>query len=753
MNSYPVRQDEEKRISLLEGLALAGMERTPDLDCLVAMACDLCETPIGLITVVDRDTQWIAASHGFDAPSTPREQAFCNYAIHDNSLVIVENAAADPRFTDNALVNGPLNMRFYAGVPLTLGTGMPIGTLCVIDNRPRTISAAAVDHLRKLARIADNLLLQQRDAERVARLSTLTSEYGRRLADQARELAMQKRILEEASELGEMGAFEHDMRTGEMRWSASMKRIHDLDPEGGNFDASLDFAHLKRFYTKKDLQRYARAVRKATRERSMVDIETPLRTARGRKRWVRLRVDFEYDKGEAVRRFGMMQDVTRQKLLHDRLDYLANRDSLTGLYNRNYFLREADRFLADHAGRLRGVAVFDLDGFKAINDSYGHVAGDACLKAVARRLRRACGEDFLLVRPGGDEFTVVFAMDGVRKAARDYFEVLRHMIQEPIKWKGLTFQVSASIGISILSAEQPPNAMELVQEADLAVYKAKAAGRNCVASYSSDLHETALNRFNVISRARAALENGEFELFYQPKVSLEDRALNGFEALLRWRQADGSYAPPGQFLAALEDPEMSRRIGEDVIRQAVRQAEAWHAEKFNFGNIAINVSSSQFVGRSFVDDLIARMDAAGLRPDDIQVEVTEGVLLSTGASSVTSGLKKLSDHGIKIAFDDFGTGYASLVHLRQLEFDIIKLDMSFVQSMLTSSADMAIVQSVLLLANRLGKTVIAEGVETETQFELLKAYGCHVGQGYLFSRPKHPAAILDEWGCRMSKAG
>ncbi|WP_099866813.1 putative bifunctional diguanylate cyclase/phosphodiesterase [Pararhizobium haloflavum] len=748
MIHFPVPADEEARLRELLALSPGDGQASAEMEAIVALACSICDAPTALLSLIDKDTQRILAKVGFRGRTVPRHHAFCNLTVFGNQPFFVTDAAQDQRFVDNPFVAD--GVRFYAGVPLRGPSGQPVGALCVIDTSAREITEQQIGQLQNLATLAEVLLRQDSDARRLADLSRTVLADGEQLRAQARELDVMHRMLEDASVLGEMGAFDYDMRTGRTRWSDSMKRIHEIE---GDIQSTNDFSHLKQFYSRKDLAQYVRAVRHAMETRQTVDIEASIRTAKGAKRWVRVRVGFEYENGEPVRRFGIMQDVSRQKRMVDRLDYLANRDPLTGLYNRNYFLRQADQFLAAHPDRLRGVAILDLDGFKSINDSYGHGAGDACLKVVAARLREYCNNTSILVRPGGDEFTIVFARNGDSDDTLARFEGLRQAVGQPIEWKGLTFQVSVSIGLALWDGgRKAMTAMELVQQADLAVYKAKASGRNCVASYSSDLHRTALKRFNLISRARQAIERREFVLFYQPKVRLSDQKLVGFEALIRWRQDDGNFKTPGHFLAALEDPEMSRRIGAFVIEAAVEQARAWRAIDFDFGHIAINVSSSQFAGRSFVDDLMARMDAACLAPTDIQVEVTEGVLLST-SGTVDVALRRLSERGIKVAFDDFGTGYASLVHLRQFEIDIIKLDMSFIQSMLTSQADMAIVQTVLLLAERLGKTVVAEGVETDMQMEMLRVNGCQFAQGYLFSPPVHPDAVLAQWGGNTRQAG
>lgn len=752
MLHFPVRKDEVQRLESLHRLEIAGAPSTPELDAVVTLAAEACSAPSALVTLLDKDRQWHMARFGFTASSVPRDHSFCNFTILSGEPMVVENAELDPRFGGNPFVHAKNGLRFYAGVPLALDDGLPLGSLCVIDTKPRSISAMQLERLRQLAIIASALLQRHKEMKAISVLSDKVTDFAAQVSEQSRELALRNRMLDEACALGEIGAFEHDFRTDRLRWNETLRAIHDLGED--EIRPADDFSHLRKFYSHRDLTRYVEAVREAEKTGEPLDLELILRTAKGRKRWVRLRAGFEYENGEAVRRFGMIQDVSRQRRLLRRLEYFANRDSLTGLYNRNYFLRNAESFLNDRPEGVAGIAVVDLDNFKAVNDSYGHAAGDACLKAVARRLRSICvQEETMLMRPGGDEFTVVFLGQESREAAGQLFERLRREIKAPIEWKEMSFEVSASIGLAFCPEDgAATSALDLVQKADLAVYEAKRSGRNRVSSYYLALHRTVLDEFNLISKARLALENGEFELFYQPKIGFADRSLTGFEALLRWRQPDGSYLAPGAFLPVLHDAELSRRIGAHVINLATAQARTWRQAGFHFGHIAVNIAPRQFEEGGFVPGLLERMESVGLAPTDIQIEVTEDVLLSTGESAVSKALKALADAGITIAFDDFGTGYASLVHLRQFEIDVIKLDMSFVKSMLVSDADMAIVQSVLMLASRLGKVVVAEGVETETQFETLRDHGCQYAQGYLFSPPRHPDAVLKEWALEPEPA-
>jgi EAL domain-containing protein (putative c-di-GMP-specific phosphodiesterase class I) len=249
----------------------------------------------------------------------------------------------------------------------------------------------------------------------------------------------------------------------------------------------------------------------------------------------------------------------------------------------------------------------------------------------------------------------------------------------------------------------------------------------------------------LIKAAETALSEKAFLLYYQPKFELQTGKRVGFEALLRWRHSDNSVLAPAAFAEILDHPDLSRRIGSYVLRCAVAQAKAWERAGIDFGHIAINVSSSQFAevvgGQGLVEELLAVVEEANLNPDKLQIEITEGVVLSSNAGHVAQKLEQLRAAGFAIAFDDFGTGFASLVHLKDLQYDQIKIDGSFVRAMTHSSADRAIVKAVVDLARSLGKDVVAEGIETEAEFEALRQFGCRYGQGYLFGRPSPPSKV------------
>jgi diguanylate cyclase (GGDEF)-like protein len=382
------------------------------------------------------------------------------------------------------------------------------------------------------------------------------------------------------------------------------------------------------------------------------------------------------------------------------------------------------------------IALFmlDLDGFKDINDAFGHAAGDACLRQVARRLKIAVRGHCDLARMGGDEFSIVRHDDNSTWDDESFSYALMEAVRKPITWRGHTFEMSTSIGYTRRLASDPFELDDVVRESDLALYEAKAAGRNCSRKYSVFQEQRAVERALSLQDARVALQEGRFELYYQPKIRLVDESIVGFECLLRMHAVDGDIRTPGSFQAALDDAALSKEIGEFVINSALDQASAWHQKKIDFGSLAINLSASQFRDAKFASNFIRALDVRGVPHTVIEVEVTEGVFLSATDESVLSACRALSDAGIRIAFDDFGTGFASLSHLRDFPVDVLKIDRSFIKDLSKGGNATAIVNAMVGLGINLSMDIVAEGVESEVEAAFLKAIGCHFAQGFLYSK-------------------
>lgn len=726
---YPLPNNEIERLRALSELNILGTE-TPELDAIVSLACKCFDVPVALVTLLDEHRQWLIARQGTSLLFTERASAFCNYPVASGQMFVVSDATLDPRFSLNRSSAEELNVRFYAGAPLLIEPGVSLGTLCIIDTKPRSLTEDEIIRLARLAEVVTALLHRNRDTTALTYAREDVADRTRQVVDASNQLARLKNLFDRASALTKLGAWEWNLADDDITWTDGMYDLHDL-PRGSEIKPEQVHA----LYPHATHEELKGRLAKSLREKRGCTFEGAMTTAKGRRRWVRIVSELEQENGVAVRRYGIKQDITEQKAIWDRMRFLAECDPLTRLANRITLQKRIAKLRKDAAkGDTRTLLIVDVDGFKHVNDSFGHSVGDECLKRIAKRLRGACPEAELVARLGGDEFALLLDSlnpDVIEAVAKRLLEAVRR----PVHWRGRSFQLSASMGIASSQANSTQRSSELFTEADLALYAAKAAGRNTFRCYSPEMSVRANERFEAIRTITKALAQGQLELFYQPKINLiRGDELAGFEALLRWRRPDGKVIAAGAFAAALADPELSDRIGEWVIREALDQASAWHREGLRFGHIAINLSSGQFRDPGFADILIADIASRGLQPDMIEVEVTESVLLDHGAGDVKGILLALKTAGVKIALDDFGTGYASLSHLRTYPVDIIKVDRSFVQHFLTSFQDHAIVQSTLFLARHLQLDVVAEGIEEEDQCEFLRALGCHYAQGYLFSK-------------------
>ena len=451
------------------------------------------------------------------------------------------------------------------------------------------------------------------------------------------------------------------------------------------------------------------------------------------------------------------RDVTEQKRAEHRMAYLANFDHLTGLPNRTLF---RDRLLgamqrARRAERLVALLYLDLDRFKQVNDSLGHQVGDALLMQVADRLQgcvrstdsvaHARPQEAALAntvaRLGGDEFTVV--LEGIKHI--DEITLIAQRIIEgvaaPFDLEGRQVYVGASIGITIYPFDDV-DLDNLVRNADAAMYRAKALGRNNFQFYTDDLNANAEARLWLDAELRKALEREQFELHYQPKLNLRTNTIEGVEALLRWRSPTKGVVSPLEFIPLLEETGLIVAVGAWVLRTACEQAAAWARAGLTM-NMAVNLSARQFNAHDLVDQIESALGDTGLAPQRLELEVTESLLMEDSAASQAT-LNRIKGMGVRISVDDFGTGYSSLAYLKRFPLDTLKIDRAFVKELGVSADDTAIVRAVIALARNLRLTVVAEGVETSEQLAFLRDSLCEQAQGYLISRPMD-AEALEAW--------
>lgn len=428
------------------------------------------------------------------------------------------------------------------------------------------------------------------------------------------------------------------------------------------------------------------------------------------------------------------RDLAKKKA-EARLEYQALNDELTGLPNRRLLSDRLSQALALARRKHYAVALLfiDLDGFKLVNDSLGHTIGDILLGQVAERFRSRVRESDTLARLGGDEFTVVVGCLDAKEQAGLVAKNLLEVLQAPFLIEGHEITISASIGVSLFP-ENGADAGDLLQQADSAMYAAKRNGRNRMMYYTKELGTSARERMSLENQLRGAVARGEIQVHYQPEFDLSSRRLVRFEALARWVHPTLGTISPAKFIPIAEETGLIVPLGAYIMERACAQAVTWQTITGYPIQVAVNVSSIQFVRDTFVDEVAEMLRHTGLEPSLLQIELTESVMLS-GAERAAETMKRLRALGVSLAIDDFGTGYSSLGYLPKLPFNALKIDRSFVKDLEERSEIRALVHSLVALAHSLGMQVIVEGIETQNQLDLIAQLGGDEIQGYLFGKP------------------
>ncbi len=444
--------------------------------------------------------------------------------------------------------------------------------------------------------------------------------------------------------------------------------------------------------------------------------------------------------GKPMAYMAIRVDITARKHAEAQISHAATHDMLTGLANRAALLERMNSALAHMRQQPRcalTVHILDLDGFKQVNDTLGHAAGDNLLRELAGRLESLLGETDMIARLGGDEFAIIQTAAGdQREAAIELAVQALELVAAPFQLEGQEVKVGTSIGIALAPANGT-DAAELLKKADLALYRVKSEGRNSFSFFDEDLSAKAITRLQLVTDMRAALSCNEFELHYQPLFDTRTSRPCGMEALVRWRHPAAGLLYPDSFIGIAEETGLMEPLGQWIVQRACADAVAWPEDI----KVAVNLSAGQFRTGTLFDVILCALVESGLPPERLELEITESLLLQDKQSNVLI-IQQLKNLGVTIALDDFGTGFASLSYLLSFPFDKIKIDKSFTQGLLTRADCRAVVASILTLARGLEIAVTAEGVETSSQFDLLRAQGVEYVQGYLFGRPR-PLAELD----------
>lgn len=470
-------------------------------------------------------------------------------------------------------------------------------------------------------------------------------------------------------------------------------------------------------------------------------------TKGGEVRWVLSRgLAVRDERNNVIRMAGSMTDITRRKQTEARLLHEAMHDALTGLPNRILFMDRLDlalrRFRRD-AAKMFAVLFFDLDRFKHINDSLGHAVGDELLAQVAGRILGCLRPGDTLARLGGDEFAIVLNDIGGPTDAIYVVERVQESLAQEFDIDAHTIYTTASIGIAV-SSEIYRAPDDMLRDADIAMYRAKNSGQATYAVFDTYMHDQAMFQHRMETDLRRALDKGEFDIYYQPIITMETERVQGFEALLRWHHPSRGMVLPDEFIGIVEDTSLVVPIGWWVIERACHQIATWQ-RLFPVDPplaMSINVSGKLFLTDDMAKRLAALLEDCGVSPTSIRLEITERVVMDHG-DLVLSTLADLRELGVELHIDDFGTGYSSLSYLQRFRYDTLKIDRSFVQTMSEKVDSSAIVEAIITLGGTLGMKVVAEGVETADQVKRLRSMRCPAAQGFWFSRPMHQDAVND----------
>lgn len=704
--AYPIPESELTRLARLREYHLLDTPIEEDFERLAALAARLFGVPIVLVSLVESDRQFFKSRVGLDVCETSRDVSFCAHAIMQGDVMVIPDAALDPRFASNPLVIGPPFIRFYAGKPLVEPGGEKLGTVCLIDTKPRhdftEEDRSNLDDLASL--VMDRMELRR--LEHVRSVSQIrfeniaaTSPDAIICSSSEGEVTVWNRS---AERLFGYSAAEVMGRSGEIIVPDSWRRIYE--------------AELRRLRHGEQMELANQTIELSglRKDGSEFPAEFSLST---------------WQEGNRASVGAIVRDVTERRQNEERLFRLASLDPLTDLPNRGAW-RDGLRKHLD-AGEPGTLLLLDLDGFKDVNDSLGHSAGDSVIRDVAMRLAAALTDAVIIARLGGDEFAALIPGDDPRLAAATAAQLVS-VLSQPYSFAGERIDIGVSIGVA-LSPLHSTRPEELLSAADLALYRAKALGKGQYELFDPSLREVAVARRAFEQELREAFQNGEFQLFYQAQVSTDDLRLTGAEALLRWNHPTRGLLGPASFMSVLSEKPIAPEVGRWIIRSACKQAAEWR-ECVPDLRIGVNLFEVQMRSLKLIEIVKEVLEETNLPAEALELEIVENILLRNDDRTAALMLG-LSELGVGLSFDDYGTGFASLSLLKRYPVTRLKIDQSFVRDVNTDSEDAAVVKAVLYLARNFGFDVIAEGVETEAQLDFLRNNGCPHAQGYLFGKP------------------
>ena len=681
----------------------------------VSLATSLLQVPIVALWIGQGEDAQLVCQHGLDG-ATVAGNALLQSVGPQQPRLQVADASVDPRFSNDAIVSGAPGVRFFMALAITDPQGQCVCSVAIADCVARDDIAVGTDEaLQRLGRLAAKLL----DRRQLQRRN--------RIAAQIMQADFSAVVVVDASD-----AVVFVNRSAELLFGRGARSLRGIPLDAlfslqlqSDPDAAAEWLH-------------------GTSTGRFSPFELLIQSRRGEMRTLEAtRCSWKLAQGDGSAL--LLRDMTRQLAQQESLRRTALEDALTGLPNRNGLLEVLDLHLQDGTGAV-GLALLGLDNFKAVNDTLGHANGDAVLQAVAAGLQSLLPDGATVARFGGDEFALVYPE--VDAAALEQ-RLLAAFAGErlPYEVNGHRILLEASIGLALFNpADEGGVAIEsgdLIARADLALYRAKADGGRQYCRYEPGMRLEVNQRRLLDLELRRAHADNEFELHYQPQIDLGTGTTVGAEALLRWRHPERGLLPPVEFIEALSTSPVAADVGRWILERACLDAASWPALDGRDIAISVNLFPVQVSNGRLQREVEGALSLSGLQPHRLELEITENIALRPDDDAARA-LGQLRQRGVRLAFDDFGTGYASLSMLQRLQIDRVKIDRSFVCDMLGNHGDAAIVRSILLISRNLELEVIAEGVENADQADVLRNLGCQGAQGFLYAPALDPAAF-DTW--------
>ncbi len=724
-------ENDRARVASLRKLNLLDSPNDATFDQFTQLCVDLFDCPIALISLVDSDRQWFLSSVGVEVRETPREISFCNHAIASECALLIPDASKDQRFLANPLVTSHPSVRSYLGEPIRSPDGAFIGTVCVADQRPGRFVDSDIAKLKRLARLTEDQIKYRSEAVR-------TFALNERLEQQTAALKHSNHIFEQAEKIAKVGSWQIELANDNLTWSKEVYNIH-----GRSHDTRITVKDAIGYYVGEERSDLVRAMNHTIATGEAFCVDTDFVSDDNQMKRIRVMGELlDHGSTKSERLVGVIQDISDAHNSQLALRRAADHDSLTGLLNRSAFDRALLNRLQDQKKNVKRedfVLLFDLDGFKDVNDTFGHLVGDVVLEEVSSRLLNVIPKGAVAARWGGDEFVAIAPPNASKADAIALGERILGVIERKLAICDSKINISATCGIATSDGAITGN--ELLRQADLALYFGKDREPGRCHYYLPEMEAKNHQRLKAIAEVRSALDQKRLFAAYQPIVELSTNRLIGLEALMRLQSPAGQEVTATQVLPALSDPITSRDIGREMTRFIGEDMSELLAAQPDLRFVSLNATEADLLSRQFASKALNALQHYSVAPQNIVIEVTETMLMVNDRQTVRSVLHELSAAGMQIALDDFGTGFSSLSHLREFPIDKVKIDGSFVRNICSNHQDRMIVQALIAMAKNMNIDIIAEGIELQSQRDLLMQMGCTYGQGYLIKAPETACRI------------